>query len=87
MFDTCPKGCDGNNVGSCFVAGLRYTQGTGVAVDKARATQLYVKDSYGNNANSCSLADLRYDKGVAIDQARATKLLKQAGALGEKDAC
>jgi hypothetical protein len=76
----CDAQCGRGDGEGCLQLGVMYAEGTAVAKDDVRATQLFQQVCDGGGGNGCLLLGMRtmVGKGVAEDAARGMQLLKQA---------
>jgi uncharacterized protein len=76
----CTAQCGRGDGEGCLQLGNIYAEGTGVAKDEVRATQLFQQACDVGEGSSCVLVGMRTiaGKGVAEDAARGMQLLKRA---------
>ena len=72
-----------------FSLGIKYSDGTGVAKDQAKAAEFYRKGCALGNAKSCNNLGVKYlyGTGVTKDQAKAVELYRKGCALGNATSC
>lgn len=87
--EVCERECDGGSSDRCRRLGVTYEFGRGVAVDGARATQLYEKSCGMGNGDGCLAAGRMYEfhHGVAKDDVRAVWFYVRSCDLGDPAGC
>src|SRR5262249_37094685 len=81
--------CDLKGVDGCYGLALVYSEGKGVAVDKAKAAALLQTVCETGRAKACGQAGVIYEKGVGVtqDKAKAAGLFEKGCTLGYATSC